>query len=97
MESLNKQAIENLKERIERIEKKVDDGFSNLSAKFEILIEGFVRKEDLKEYIEDEKETQKTFVTQVEFKPIKKIVYGAVSIILTAVLGALVYLVVKTH
>lgn len=37
----------------------------------------------------------KCFVTQKEFEPIKKLVYGAVSVILLAVLGAIVALVVR--
>lgn len=36
------------------------------------------------------------YVTKEEFEPIKKIVYGMVSIILTAVIGAIVVLVVGT-
>lgn len=95
MESLNKQAIENLKERLERLEKKVDEGFSHISAKLEIMIEGYVKRPELEKHVEDDKETLKGFVTQAEFSPIKKLVYGAVSIILTTVLGALIYLVVK--
>ena len=35
------------------------------------------------------------FVTQAEFAPIKKLIYGAVGLILVAVMGALITLVVK--
>lgn len=39
-------------------------------------------------------EVNKTFVTVAEFSPIKKIVYGCVTAILVAFMGALVYLVI---
>ena len=49
-------------------------------------------KRDIKEI----KETLKAdYVTKDEFSPIKSIVYGTVSVILLAVIGALVALVVK--
>jgi len=35
------------------------------------------------------------YVTQEEFKPIKMIVYGMVAFILIAVLGSVIYLVIK--
>lgn len=51
---------------------------------------------DLCEEIDDlKKDNKETYVTKTEFTPIKQLVYGAVAIILTAVLSALVYLVVK--
>lgn len=39
----------------------------------------------------------KDYVTTDEFDPIKKVVYGMVSVILMAVVGALVALVVRTQ
>lgn len=40
----------------------------------------------------------KTYVTLAEFRPVKSIVYGAVGLILMAVMGALIALViVKNH
>lgn len=92
MESLNKQAIENLKEKIDSLERRMDAGFAHLTAKLEILIEGYVKKDEFSAHCSEAKET---YVTQSEYQPIKKIVYGAVSLILTSVLGALIYLVVK--
>lgn len=38
---------------------------------------------------------EKSYVTQDQFEPVKKIVYGLVSIILVAVVGALIALVIK--
>ena len=92
MESLNKQEIGFLKEKIDSLERRVDAGFANLNAKLEILIEGYVKKDEFQAHCTDAKET---YVTQAEFSPVKKIVYGAVSVVLTSVLGALIYLVVK--
>lgn len=40
---------------------------------------------------------QKTFVTVQEFAPIRVLVYGATGIILSAVLGALIALVIKSN
>lgn len=84
MESLNQKDIANLKERLERLENKVDEGFSHLSAKLEILIDGYVKRDELDKY-----------VTKESFFPVKSIAYGAVGIILIAVFSALVYLVVQ--
>lgn len=92
MESLNKQQIEFLKEKIDSLEKRVDAGFAQINAKLEILIEGYVKKEEFTTHCVEAKQT---YVTKDEFNPIKKVVYGAVSIILTAVFGALIYLVIK--
>ena len=36
-----------------------------------------------------------TYVTKIEFSPVKKIVYGLITIILIAVVGAIVSLVIK--
>lgn len=41
------------------------------------------------------RECEDIFVTQVEFKPVKGIVYGMVGTILIAIIGALLMLVIK--
>ena len=54
-----------------------------------------ILKESVK-YIElDLKDLKQKVVIRVEFEPIKKLVYGLVGIILTAVIVALVSLVIK--
>ena len=80
MESLNKQEIGFLKEQFNRLEKKID----GITAQLEVLIDGYVKRDELNSY-----------VTKEAFAPVKTICYGAVGIILTSVLGALVYLVVQ--
>lgn len=48
----------------------------------------------IKEKLDDiDKKVSSGYVTKEEFEPIKKIVYGLVSLILTAVVGAIVALV----
>lgn len=39
--------------------------------------------------------TSRNFITRAEFEPVKKVVFGMVSLILVAVVGAIVALVVK--
>lgn len=59
--------------------------------------------EDIKKMLKDHadwealkySELKNDFVSKEQFLPVKSIVYGLVSIVLTAVAGALVYLVVK--
>lgn len=92
MESLNKQQIEFLKEQITDLKREMTAGFAKLEAKLEILTDGYVKKEEFQNHCAEAKEI---YVTQAEFTPIKKVVYGAVSLILTAVLGALIYLVIQ--
>lgn len=49
----------------------------------------------IKEKLDDiDKKVSSGYVTKEEFEPIKKIVYGVVSLILVAVVGAIVALVV---
>lgn len=49
----------------------------------------------IKEKLDDiDKKVSSGYVSKEEFEPIKKIVYGLVSLILTAVVGAIVALVV---
>lgn len=45
--------------------------------------------------IEIKEQLKKDYVTREEFSPIKKIVYGLVSLILVAVVGAMVALILK--
>lgn len=49
----------------------------------------------IKNTLKDMKEGQADYVTKDEFWPVKTIVYGGASIILVAVVGAIVALVVK--
>ena len=51
-------------------------------------------KEYIKEEIKDIKSEMGIYVTRTEFEPIKKIVYGAVGIILMAVVGGLISLII---
>jgi hypothetical protein len=43
----------------------------------------------------DIKEMKSHFVTQAEFWPVKALVYGCTGMILTSVIGALLYLIIK--
>jgi len=52
-------------------------------------------KEDIGEIKAALKEQGETYLSRVEFDPVKKLVYGLVGLILTAVVVALVGLVVK--
>lgn len=47
------------------------------------------------EVVEIKEKLEKNYVTEDEFDPIRKIVYGLVGLILVAVVGALVTLVIK--
>jgi thiosulfate reductase cytochrome b subunit len=51
---------------------------------------------DLAEIKEDIKQLKGEFVTRNEFMPIKQIVYGAVALILVAVIGGLLNLVLRS-
>lgn len=50
----------------------------------------------IKELDEIKLKLEKNYVTAEEFKPVKTIVYGMVSLVLIAVVGALITLVVKS-
>jgi len=51
---------------------------------------------NIKEDVKEIKDTIKNdFITETEFDPVKKVVYGLVAIILVAVVGALVALILK--
>ena len=82
--------------------KSLRDLVNELKGDIKELNDGIVRNiEKLQDYKEDKKEVKRlweeaqgihqSFVTKAEFSPIKKIVYGAVSIVLTMFLGAVVY------
>jgi hypothetical protein len=43
------------------------------------------------------KEVADTYVSKVEFEPVRKIVYGIVSLILTGVIGALIAIAVRAQ
>jgi len=52
----------------------------------------------IKEKLDDiDKKVSSGYVTKEEFEPIKKVVYGLVSLVLTAVVGAVVALVVGAN
>lgn len=51
--------------------------------------------DDLKKSVDEvKKNTEENFVTKAEFAPVKQIVYGLVGLVLTAVVGALIGLVI---
>lgn len=52
-------------------------------------------KRDIHEIKESMKELKKTYVTQDEFEPVKKIVYGLVALILTSVIGGLLAIIIQ--
>jgi hypothetical protein len=45
----------------------------------------------------DLKDMKSHFVTQAEFWPVKVLVYGCTGLMLTTVVGSLLYLVIRTH
>jgi tetrahydromethanopterin S-methyltransferase subunit B len=52
--------------------------------------------DDLNGTVKDvKKNTEMNFVTKAEFTPVRQIVYGMVGLLLTAVVGALISLVVR--
>lgn len=51
--------------------------------------------DEMKQLRNDIANLKKEFVTQAEFKPVRNIVYGAVAIILTAVVVAMITLVIQ--
>lgn len=65
-----------------------------------VLIKLDALKDDIgevKSNVKDLKiEVKDCYVSKIEFDPIKKLVYGAVSLILVAVIGAIIALVVRT-
>jgi len=51
MESLNKQEINFLKEQIKDLKTRMDEGFDKLNAKLEILIEGYVKRDEMEKAV----------------------------------------------
>lgn len=73
-----------LETQMNNIDKKVEDGFKAIDIRFdkmETLINAFV------------KTVGETYTTKEEFSPVKKVVYGAVTIALVAVLGTILALI----
>lgn len=66
-----------------QVERAISD-IADLRSKYERREEDFATKKDIS-----------NFVTQLEFDPIKKLVYGGVSIVLSAILGGAIYLLIK--
>lgn len=66
-----------------QVERAISD-IAELKGKYERREEDFLTKEDAKK-----------FITEDQFSPIRKLVYGATGIMLTAILGAIVYVGLK--
>ncbi len=62
----------------------------------ELKSEVAVIKNDVKWIKKNIEKWDKTFVTKAEFRPVQKIVYAAVGIVLTAFLAGLIVLVINT-
>lgn len=74
-------------------------GYSNMNKESTDKVKLAVIQKDLeyiKANVDDIKhKMEQDYVTQEEFKPIRNIVYGMVSIVLTGVVGALLALIIK--
>jgi predicted Holliday junction resolvase-like endonuclease len=72
---------------------------ASISALEHELQRGYVKREEFEQAVCDMKKNDEKldnrFVKKEEFEPVRNLVYGAVGIILMAVLSALVYLVVN--
>jgi len=66
-----------------QLERAIAD-IAEIKSKYERREEDFATKKELEHY-----------VTQDQFTPIRKLVYGAVSIMLTTILGAIIFIVIK--
>ena len=66
-----------------QVERAISD-IADLRSKYEKRESDFVTKEDAIKYI-----------TEDQFSPIRKIVYGGVSVVLTSILGTAIYLLLK--
>ena len=65
----------------------------NIETKMEVALEQLVRvREDLKEL---HNKIDNNYVTRIEFEPVRNIVYGLVSLLLTGVIGGLLMMVIK--
>lgn len=89
-----KETLARIDERTKAMEtrlKSVEAGMEKLQDVAELKIQ----LAHLKDEQEDLKAKMEKFVTQTEFKPVRMVVFGMVSSILLAVLGAIVGLVLK--
>lgn len=82
-----KKEIKSLEKQIQKFMQETSNNDVSVSKDIEYIK---AQVDDLKVMVSDH------YITRVEFEPIKKVVYGVVSLILTAVLGALVGLVIFT-
>lgn len=65
----------------------------NIETKMEVALEQLVRvREDLKEL---NNKIDNNYITRIEFEPVRNIVYGLVSLLLTGVIGGLLMMVIK--
>jgi len=77
-------------ERIARMDERLTRALVDIQA----ISSGMVRREELALLASQMRELETVMVTRSEFDPVKKVVYGAVALILTTVFGALIALVV---
>lgn len=65
----------------------------NIETKMEVALEQLVRvREDLKEL---NNKIDNNYVTRIEFEPVRNIVYGLVSLLLTGIIGSLLMMVIR--
>lgn len=65
----------------------------NIETKIEVALEQLVRvREDIKEL---HTKIDNNYVTRIEFEPVRNLVYGMVSLVLTVVVGGLLVLVIR--
>lgn len=65
----------------------------NIETKIEVALEQLVRvREDIKEL---NTKIDNNYVTRIEFEPVRNIVYGLVSLLLTGIIGSLLMVVIR--
>ena len=65
----------------------------NIETKMEVALEQLVRvREDLKEL---NNKIDNNYITRIEFEPVRNIVYGLVSLLLTGIIGSLLMMVIR--
>lgn len=74
---------------------RMDERLIRALADIQDISRGMVRREDLNALDSRLREVEASMVTRDEFEPVKKAVYGAIALILTTVVGALIALVVR--
>ena len=103
-EKYDNEAHNRFSDKISRIEVATNEKFTRLETKIDnfaqilnnaSLANGALFKDEFRDFKNEMKEMLKGYVMLTEFKPIQRIVYGAVSIILVAVLGGIVALILK--